>query len=208
MIDHLVYATPDLEATVLELSERLGTHPVAGGAHVGLGTRNALVSLGGRRYLEIVGPDLEASGPDRPRPFGIDVLDGAALVAWCARSSKPLDGAIAAARAVGHDLGDAVAMARVRPDGVRLDWRLTMPQLVGPDARVVPFLIDWGLSPHPTETLPDGVVLAQLRLAHPDPERLHSILAALDAADDVEIAEGPLAISALVTTRDGVLNLS
>ena len=31
-LDHLVYATPDLDASVEELAERLGTEPVAGGA--------------------------------------------------------------------------------------------------------------------------------------------------------------------------------
>lgn len=118
VIDHLVLATPELAATVADLARQgLATSP--GGAHDGLGTRNALADLGGGAYLEVVGPDPEQPDPGRPRPFGIDGLRGPRLVAWAVRVDD-LDAAIAAARARGHDPGDARDMARVRGDGVRL----------------------------------------------------------------------------------------
>src|SRR5262249_11322359 len=56
-VDHLAYATPDLEKGVAEIERLLGVRATPGGQHPGRGTRNALVSLGPTSYLEIVGPD-------------------------------------------------------------------------------------------------------------------------------------------------------
>ena len=88
-LDHLVYATPDLDASVEELAERFGTEPVAGGAHPGWGTCNALVGLGTGMYLEIIGPDPTQSEPEHSRPFLIDDLPQDRLVDLGIPTSRP-----------------------------------------------------------------------------------------------------------------------
>ena len=88
-LDHLVYATPDLDASVEELAERLGTDPVPGGAHPGWGTRNALIGLGPGSYLEVIGPDPGQPRSDHPRPLLIDELTSARLVTWAYRHPDP-----------------------------------------------------------------------------------------------------------------------
>src|SRR6267154_1983665 len=86
-VDHLVFATSDLESTVADVERRLGVRPAPGGRHLDRGTRNALLALGQRCYLEILGPDPEQEAPPAPRWFGIDALPSPRLVAWAANTA-------------------------------------------------------------------------------------------------------------------------
>ena len=45
-IDHFMYAVPSLEDGIAWAAETFDAAPAYGGEHVGLGTRNALLSLG------------------------------------------------------------------------------------------------------------------------------------------------------------------
>ncbi|QTE01739.1 VOC family protein [Streptomyces cyanogenus] len=199
LLDHLVLATPDLGATVAEFARRTGVVPVPGGVHVGLGTRNHLVGLGGRSYLEILGPDPEQPEPAGPRPFGVDRLAGPVVPAW-AISPPDLDAAVAAARARGHDPGPVRPMSRRTPDGTLLRWRLTD---AGPGQApdLLPFLIDWGDSPHPAASgLPVTPLLA-VSASAPDPQAVRGPLSALGTS--LTLTRGPAALSFTVLTPNG-----
>ena len=209
MIDHLVYATTDLEATVAELASRLGVEPTPGGSHAGQGTRNQLVGLGAGAYLEIIGPDDDQPDPVDGRPFGIDRLVRPRLVGWCVRPRLPLAAVARAAAAARWDVGPIQAMSRTRPDGVELSWHLTMP-IIGPTAVApLPFLIDWGTSPHPADTLDHPVQLLDLRIECTAPEALAGQLEAIDELTSVELIDAPVVrLSALLDTPGGPLGLS
>ncbi|MER5436159.1 VOC family protein [Streptomyces sp. NPDC002588] len=203
-LDHIVLATPDLAATVAEFARRTGVSPAPGGVHLGHGTRNHLVGLGGCAYLEILGPDPDQPAPDGPRPFGVDGLAAARTLTW-AISPPDLDGTVAAARAGGYDPGDVRDMSRRRPDGTLLRWRLTDGGRPHPSG-LVPFLIDWGGAPHPSASGLPVTPLLELRATVPDPDELRPLLALLGTG--LVLDEGPAAFSFTVDTPNGPVAFS
>lgn len=193
-IDHLVYATPDLDLGITTIEKQLGVRATPGGQHPGLGTRNALVALGPSTYLEIIGPDPEQPAPAASRRFGIDDLKAPRLLTWVAKGTD-LDALSARAKARGVALGAVIPGSRKRPDGVLLTWRYTDPNTVLAD-RLVPYFIDWGRSPHPSATAARGATLVQLRAEHPDPDRAQKILDVLGL--ELRVSKGPM--TALIAT--------
>jgi hypothetical protein len=203
MIDHLVYAVPDLDAACADIEARFGVRPSAGGKHTGRGTHNALLDLGDTAYLEVIGPDLEQPQPERPRPFGIDRIAVARLVTWAAKASGDIDERVVRAREMGYDPGPVLSMSRARPDGVALAWRLTQRDELGGDG-LVPFLIDWGDTPHPAATAAKGCRLVTFRAEHPRPDVILPLLEAIGEKLDVREGPHPRLIAEVATPRGRV----
>jgi catechol 2,3-dioxygenase-like lactoylglutathione lyase family enzyme len=199
-LDHLVLAAPDLEQAVAWFADVTGVQPAPGGSHVGLGTANHLVALGGRGYLEIIGPDRSQPDPGQPRPFGIDALSAPRLVTW-AVGTADLDATVQRARAAGYDPGEPMAMSRRTPDRDLLAWRLT-PARFDFGNGLLPFLIDWGTTPHPTTRALPLTRLLELSGRHPDPAPLADALAALGVELNLTAGE-PAALTAVVQGGNG-----
>lgn len=195
-LDHLVYTVPDLDRGVATLAGTLGITATPGGRHEGFGTRNALIALADEAYLEVIGPDPEGPPPDRERPFGLDRRPSPGFATWAAKAVD-LETRAALARDAGLDPGPVSTMSRTRADGTRLQWKLTDIDRHH-ESGLVPFLIDWGSSPHPAADAARGVTLVQLHAEHPRPARVLGALRALGVTLAVE--PGPRA--ALVATLD------
>lgn len=198
-VDHLVYTVPDLDAAVEALEERLGIRAAPGGRHEGRGTRNALISLGERTYLEVLGPDPKGPAPERTRWFGVDARAMPRLAGWAA-AGKDLQRIVEEAARAGVTLGAVQEGSRRRPDGVVLSWRFTDPTVVVADG-LMPFFIHWGDSSHPAASTPPGATLVGLRGEHPDPERVQGMLRAAGVALDVRAGAVPALIATLDTPR-------
>ena len=196
-VDHLVYATPNLDRGVKEIEDLLGVRAAPGGQHPGRGTRNALVALGPAAYLEIIAPDPDQPAPASPRAFGLDTHTKGRLVTWAAKSTN-VDSVRARALASGIALGSADAGSRRRPDGVVLSWRFTNSTTLVADG-IVPFFIDWGQSPHPAASAPKGATLIALRAEHPEERRVQTMLESLGL--ELPVSHGTRA--SLVATIEG-----
>lgn len=189
-VDHLVWVVPSLPEGIARFEYLTGVTPCVGGRHEGLGTHNALVSLGCGQYLELLAAD-PSQAPCAPW-LGLDAT-APRLTTFCARPSSAGGtlqevGAVALEQA-GYDIGAVVEMSRKTPDGGMVRWllaagnhRCSHAEL--PMGGLIPFLIDWTPNerPHPSETAPSGCRLAALRAWHPEPEAASTLLTALGAA--------------------------
>lgn len=201
-VDHLVYATPSLDRGIKEIEDLLGVRAAAGGQHPGRGTRNALVALGPNAYLEIIAPDPDQPTPASPRAFGLDTVTRSRLVTWAAKTTN-VDSIHDRALANDILLGRADAGSRRRLDGVLLSWRFTNSTTLVGDG-IVPFFIDWGGSPHPARTAPEGATLIGLRAEHPDERRIERMLESLGLELAVGHAQHPALVATIVCPKGRV----
>src|SRR6266545_77803 len=119
-VDHLLLGVSDLERGIEWVERRTGVRAAAGGVHPGVGTRNALLSLGPGHYLEIIAPDPAQSAYN----FQIDVrlLTEPRLITFAAATSD-IEATAAAAREAGYQVFGPRAGSRQAPSGKMLRWR-------------------------------------------------------------------------------------
>ena len=201
-LDHLVYATPDVDATIADLETQLGVRAAIGGRHVGRGTRNALIGLSEFSYLEIIGPDVTQREIARPLWFGIDSLTAPRLVTWAIQLGD-VERVMGDSARAGVVLGKISHGSRETTTGETLRWRLTDPNVMV-DNGLVPFLIDWGTNRHPATTAPRGVSLRSMRGEHPDPERVMRDIVAVSGKLPVVRAPRPALVAILEGKRGEV----
>lgn len=119
-MEHLLLGAADLDHGIAWVERITGLRAAIGGSHPGAGTRNALLPLGGKRYLEIIAPD-----PMQPSyNFHIDVrtLSDPRLVAWAAVAADA-NAVATTAREAGYQLVGPRDGSRARPDGKMLKWK-------------------------------------------------------------------------------------
>jgi len=205
-VDHLLLGVPDLDRGISWVYQKTGVKAVVGGSHPGRGTRNALLSLGGRQYLEIIAPDPAQT------TFGFQIdlrkLSAPRLVNWAA-ASMDLDALATRATAAGQRVMGPRDGSRVTPAGATLKWRSLAVEhdLGSADVDPIPFFIQWAAdTTHPSATSPKGCELQSFAIEHPKPEAILSLLKAIGI--DATVTTGPSPkLKATVRTMEGTLRL-
>lgn len=166
-LDHIILETGSLVKGSAAFARLTGVTPAAGGQHPGRGTQNALVALGGGRYLEILAPLVDSGAVEPLRPVG-----------WAVHSPD-LVALRERLRTAGLSLSESRPGSRRRPDGGLLTW--STAGLLGDDAPSLPFFIQWGREvAHPSTTSPSGCTLVTFQVATPDSTRLGRLVRALE----------------------------
>lgn len=201
-LDHLLYATPDVDATVAALEARLGVPFAPGGSHPGWGTRNRILPLGRDRYLEVIGPDEAQPEAAGARILDVDRLDSPRMAWWAVRPFlMPLT--CGEFETAGYVPGEVVEGRRKLPSGDTLVWQITDPRVRLEDG-LLPLVIDWEGAAHPGADA-SGVELADVRLEHPEHARLTATFRDL-GLPAVHPGEAPALIVTL-DTPNGVVTL-
>lgn len=175
-LDHLLLGVPNLEEGIAWVEEKTGVHAALGGRHPGLGTHNALLSLGQKQYLEIIAPD-PTQTTLAPQFAFLQLATTPRLLTWAAVTND-IHALAAQAHAAGFALNGPNAGSRTRLDGAMLQWKTLF--LRNEFSLLIPFFIAWGAGTrHPSEDSPAGCTLQSFALEHPQPEKLHAALCQL-----------------------------
>lgn len=203
-LDHLMWGAASLEEGIAVANELFGVRAAVGGSHAGLGTCNALLSLGDEIYLEIIAPDPEQQ-VDSTFVTNLKALAAPGLVTFAVGS-----GALSATAALAQQSGLTVigpqATQRRTPAGDMLAWELLY--FTGHDfAGLMPFAIDWLETPSPALSAPSAGQLVSIQVHSPDAETLAARYAALQIDVAVVAAEHP-GITATIAGAGGSVTLS
>ncbi len=197
-LDHILLGIDDLESGIAWVEQRTGVRAVFGGVHPGRGTQNALLSLGPRRYLEIIAPDPKQplEGPAQP----LAAMQEPRLFNWAVHTD---DIAAAAKRAVaaGFAIDGPADGSRTRPDGKTLRWKAC--RLQNDRGGLLPFFIQWDPgSVHPSEDAPAGCVLKRFYMESPAAPELKKLCQGLGLDISVERGDKPL-LHAFISSHKG-----
>jgi hypothetical protein len=183
-VDHVIIGVSNLEAGIREFEQLTGVRAALGGAHPGMGTRNALVSLGEGAYLELYAPNPaeEVKSPTVTELKGFTRLKP---VGW-AVSTTDVEALRSYLGSLGLPQSPPEPGSRVRPDGSVLEWvTFGFEQF---DHPLAPFFIQWKQKElHPSRTSPGGCRLVSIALGDPNPTQLKAAVQPLSL--DVPIAQ-------------------
>lgn len=205
-MDHLLLGVSDLDSGIAWVEKATGVKAVVGGTHPGMGTRNALVSLGGKRYLEIIAPDPAQTAFN----FRINVrkLAEPRLVNWAAATAD-IDALAKKAHAAGCETFGPQPGSRARPDGKTLRWKTfgVMNDLGADGVEPIPFFIEWAAdSVHPSQDSPKGCDLLSIEIEHPNAAGVKKTLATLGIAAAVRTGESAR-LTATISSPKGKVTL-
>ena len=206
-LDHILLGVNDLDHGIEWMQLRSGVRAMFGGVHPGRGTRNALLSLGTRRYLEIIAPDPQQAGATAGNEMAnrLRALEEPRLIGWAAHTND-LASLAQRAAAAGIAIENPRDGSRVRPDGKTLQWKSFA--LKKDFDGVLPFFIEWNRSSiHPSQDAPAGCTLEHFFIESPAVEEVRTVAGKLGLEVELKPAKTP-ALHARVIGKKGAFEIT
>jgi hypothetical protein len=203
-VDHLLLGSADLDRGIAWVEKLTGVRAVIGGSHPGVGTRNALISLGGRQYVEIIAPDPAQTAYNFP--IDVRMLTEPRLITWAA-ATRDITVTAKNAQEAGYQIFGPRDGSRTRPDGKVLKWKTlgVVNQFGLQGIEPIPFFIQWAAdSLHPSQDSPKGCELRTFKIEHPEPANVMAMLRKLGIEATVEQAKNAILTATLKTPRGKV----
>jgi len=206
-LDHVLLGVNNLDHGIAWVEERSGVRAVFGGVHPGRGTRNALLALGPRRYLEIIAPDPQQAGSAASRGLWaarLNALKEPRIINW-ATHTNDLASVAQKATAAGIAIENPREGSRTRPDGKILRWKSFA--LKEDFNGVLPFFIEWSAdSIHPSQDAPAGCTLEHFSIESPNAKDVREVASKLGLDVEVKSGKKPL-LNARITGKKGAFDL-
>ncbi len=202
--DHIILTTIDLSSGMDYVENLFGIRPVFAGQHLGLGTHNALLSLGNRTYFEVIAPDPKQDIDKNKLWINISDDPTPQLSRWVAQTDQ-----LTTIAKIGAEqnipLGDIRPGSRTQTDGTPISWEATFPDVEN-FGGLLPFFINWGNSKHPSESLPLAGSLEKISGTHPQADLIKKYWQYLGIPYEVKPGPKPQ-LHAWIKTKKGLIEL-
>lgn len=206
-LDHILLGVNDLDRGITWMEERSGVRAMFGGVHPGRGTRNALLSLGPLRYLEIIAPDPAQLSATQAQSMGdqLKAFTEPRLIGWAAHTVNLME-VVKKAAAAGIDMQNPRDGSRARPDGKILRWKSAALQ--ADFDGMLPFFIEWGAETiHPSQDAPAGCTLERFSIESPSAKDIRRVAGQLGLDVDAKPGKKPF-LRARIAGKKGAFELS
>ena len=192
----------DLDQGMEWAADTFGVAAAYGGEHIGMGTRNALMSLGST-YLEIIAPDPAQEQVEGSMGAKFSALSEGGMVTWAAEGD--LHAIVEKLGALDVSTHGPNRTQRKTQSGDVLIWDLLFPIGSAHGGRM-PFFIDWLECTNPKDTNPKAGDFQTLAISTENAADLSGVLGGIGL--DLSVKEGAPGVSVHIDTSKGEVVLA
>ena len=151
-------------------------------------------------YLELIAPDPNRNISEEDLFFNLGQIKSPKIITWAVRTTD-LDSLGKMMRLTNIQDG-----GRVTENGAHLKWKTAEIVEYSDQTGMIPFVIQWGDTPHPAGTSPQGCQLLEFSAEHPTPNQLNKLLSEILFPFKIDVAQS-FKLKLKINSPKGVVSL-